>query len=262
MGNTSFAGKTVIVTGGASGIGAATVRDFHSKGATVAVVDLDQKAIDSFIAEEEAADRLHGYACDVSDPESVKEAVASIAEDHDRIDVLVNNAGVGGFGKTADVSDDEWRKVMAVDLDGVFYMARAVLPHLLETSGNIVNTASISGLKGDRSMAAYDTAKGAVVNFTRATAVDYGHEGVRVNAVCPGPVRTPLLIQALENEEISRQYQERIPIGRTLEPEDISAVIVFLASEAAAGISGVNLPVDGGLTAWSAQPDIASGLTT
>lgn len=257
-----FEGQTVVVTGGASGIGAEVARRFYDEGAKVAIVDLAEEPINDFIDKEPSRDRFSGYACNVSDAASVNATIEQIAEDLGGINVLINNAGVGGFGKTADVSDDDWRKVMAVDLDGVFFVARAVLPHLIKAHGNIVNTASISGLAGDRSMVAYDTAKGAVVNFTRATAVDYGHEGVRVNAVCPGPVRTPLLVEALENETISREYAERIPLGRVLEPDDVAKAILFLASDDASGISGVNLPVDGGLSAWTAQPDIASGLTT
>lgn len=255
-------GKTVVITGGASGIGAATARKFAAAGATVAIVDIAQDPIDAFISGESDSGRYSGYTCDVSDSTGVTSTIEQIANDHGSIDVVVNNAGVGGFGRAADVSDDDWHKVIAVDLNGVFFVARAALPHLVRSSGNIVNTASISGLAGDRSMVAYDSAKGAVVNFTRATAVDYGHDGVRVNSVCPGPVRTPLLEAALENQTISDQYAERIPIGRVLEPEDIANAIFFLASEEAAGISGVNLPVDGGLTAWTAQPDIAGGLTT
>lgn len=257
-----FSGKTVVITGGASGIGAATARKFAAAGATVAIVDIAQDPIDAFISGESDSGQYSGYTCDVSDSTGVTSTIEQIANDHGSIDVVVNNAGVGGFGRAADVSDDDWHKVIAVDLNGVFFVARAALPHLVRSSGNIVNTASISGLAGDRSMVAYDSAKGAVVNFTRATAVDYGHDGVRVNSVCPGPVRTPLLEAALENQTISDQYAERIPIGRVLEPEDIANAIFFLASDEAAGISGVNLPVDGGLTAWTAQPDIAGGLTT
>lgn len=205
---------------------------------------------------------MSGFAADIGDSDAANTAVEKVVEKLGGLDVLVNNAGVGGVGKAGEVSDEDWHKVMSVDLNGVFFMTRAALPHLIESKGNIVNTASISGLRGDAEMVAYDTAKGAVVNFTRATAVDYGHDGVRVNAVCPGPVRTALLEQALEKPDIADAYYERIPLGRTAEPEDIASAITFLASDDAGFISGVNLPVDGGLTSWSAQPNISVGLTT
>lgn len=252
----------VLVTGGISGIGAATTRRFLADGARVAVLDIDQGRVDEFVAGESAGEQLIGVAANVSDSDAANAAVEQVVKEFGGLNVLINNAGVGGVGKAGDVSDEDWRKVMGVDLDGVFFMARAALPHLLESKGNIVNTASISGLYGDSAMVAYDTAKGAVVNFTRATAVDYGHEGVRVNAVAPGPVRTPILVEALENQEISDTYAERIPLGRTSEPEEIASVITFLASDDASFITGVILPVDGGLTSWSAQPNISAGLST
>ncbi|NUL44572.1 SDR family oxidoreductase [Cellulosimicrobium funkei] len=257
-----FDGKRVLVTGGISGIGAATTRRFLADGARVAAVDLDQGRVDEFVAGESASEQLIGVAANVSESDSANAAVEQVVKEFGGLDVLINNAGVGGVGKAGDVSDQDWRKVMGVDLDGVFFMARAALPHLLESKGNIVNTASISGLYGDFAMVAYDTAKGAVVNFTRATAVDYGHDGVRVNAVAPGPVRTPILVEALENEKISSTYAERIPLGRTSEPEEIASAITFLASDDASFITGVILPVDGGLTSWSAQPNISVGLST
>ncbi|MEO9247176.1 SDR family oxidoreductase [Citricoccus nitrophenolicus] len=257
-----FDGKRILVTGGISGIGAATTRRFLEDGARVAVLDIDQARVDEFVSGESAGDQLIGVAANVSDSGSASAAVEQVVQRFGGLDVLINNAGVGGVGKAGDVSDEDWRKVMGVDLDGVFLMARAALPHLMESQGNIVNTASISGLYGDFAMVAYDTAKGAVVNFTRATAVDYGHDGVRVNAVAPGPVRTPILEEALANEEISATYAERIPLGRTSEPEEIASAITFLASDDASFITGVTLPVDGGLTSWSAQPNISVGLST
>lgn len=256
-----FQDKRVIVTGGISGIGAATTQRFLQEGARVAVLDLRQDAVDEYVKKQDAGDRLIGVGVDVADSDSATQAVQKVVDAFGGLDVLVNNAGVGGVGKAGDVSDEDWRKVMGVDLDGVFHLTRAAIPHLIESQGNIVNTASISGMRGDFAMVAYDTAKGAVINFTRATAVDYGHDGVRVNAVAPGPVQTPILVEALENEDIASTYAERIPLGRTSKPEEIAAAITFLASEDASFISGVTLPVDGGLTSWSAQPNISVGLS-
>lgn len=257
-----FDNTRVVISGAASGIGTTAARRFLMEGATVAALDLTEEGLRNFASSlDEGSDRLKTIVCDVSDSHSVDSAVQEAVNEFGSIDVVINNAGVGGIGRVGDVSDEDWTKVLAVDLNGVFHVARATLPHLVASKGNMVNTASISGLAGDQAMVAYDTAKGGVVNFTRATAVDYGHDGVRVNAVCPGPVSTPMLNEALDNDEISAQYQQRIPLGRVARPEDIAAAMCFLASEDAAFISGVNLPVDGGLTAWTAQPDISVGLS-
>lgn len=257
-----FTDKVVVVTGGASGIGADTARRFLDEGARVAVFDLLPRALDDFTTTVGLnRDRLRIVECDVSDSASVASAVDTVVNEFATIDIVINNAGVGGVGRVGDVDEDAWNKVISIDLTGVFLVARATLPHLVKSKGCLINTASISGLYGDRSMVAYDTAKGGVVNFTRATAVDYGHEGVRVNSVCPGPVSTPMLIEALKNDAIREVYEDSIPLGRVADPKEIAAVITFLASDDASFISGVNLPVDGGLTAWSGQPNISVGLS-
>lgn len=262
MSTDRFINKVVVVTGAASGIGAAGVARFLSEGASVAAWDLGEEALSKLAdAHQQQGDRLMTAVCDVSDSAKVNSTVEEVVSHFGQIDVLINNAGIGGFGKAGDISDDDWRKVMSVDVDGVFYAARAVMPHLVKSKGNIVNTASVSGLAGDISMASYNTAKGAVVNFTRATAVDYGKSGVRVNAVCPGPVRTGIVQEAVDNGAISAIYEDRIPLGYVSEVEDIAAVMAFLASTDARMITGANLPVDGGLTAWTAQPNISVGLT-
>lgn len=253
-----FEGKRVIITGGISGIGACVVRRFLDEGARVAVVDLEQGAIDSFVAKEERGELLLGVAADISKPAEATAAVRTTVEAFGGLDVLINNAGVVGKPQPVDeIEDADWRFVMSVDVDGVFHMTRAAMPYLKASEGSIVNTASDSGLGGDRSMVAYDTAKGAVVNFTRATAIDGGRHGVRVNAVCPGPVNTPIMGSALKNQDIFDLYAQRMPLGRVAEPDDIAAAMAFLASDDAAYITGIALPVDGGLNAWSGQPNIA-----
>src|SRR5699024_11676888 len=126
------------------------------------------------------ADRILTVTCDVSDSSSAAAAVDTVADEFGSIDVVVNNAGVGGVGRVGDVEDDAWHKVISVDLNGVFYIARAALPHLMKSQGSLVNTASVAGLFGGREMLAYDTAKGRAVNFTRATAIEYGHDRVRI----------------------------------------------------------------------------------
>jgi len=254
-----FSGKVAVVTGGVSGIGAAVTNKLIAEGATVVAVDVAEATIASFSADHPAAGTaLDTRVLDVTDAAAVDAVIAAVVEKYGRLDVLVANAGIGAGGAVADVTDKSWRMVLAVDLDGVFHVARAALPHLIKSGGSIVNTASISGLGGDTGMAAYNAAKGAVVNLTRSMAVDYGHDGVRVNAVAPGPVATPLLIPILESSErVRNTYAERIPLGRVAQPEEIADAIVYLASPEASFITGVILPVDGGLTAWTAQPNLA-----
>ncbi len=253
-----FTGKVAFVTGGVSGIGAAVTSQLLAEGATVIAVDVSQKSIEAFTAQHaDAGDALDTRILDVSDATAVDQVITDAVARHGHLDILVANAGIGAAGAVADVSDESWRAVLGVDLDGVFHVARAALPHLIASGGSIVNTASISGLGGDAGMAAYNTAKGAVVNLTRSMAVDYGHQGVRVNAVAPGPVATTLLSPILEaNEKVRATYAERIPLGRVGQAEEIAAGILFLASDAAAYISGAILPIDGGLTAWTAQPSL------
>jgi meso-butanediol dehydrogenase/(S,S)-butanediol dehydrogenase/diacetyl reductase len=255
-----FADKVVFVTGGVSGIGAAVSSRFLDEGATVLAADVSQKNIDAFTAQlpEEQAGRLHALVLDVSDSEAVGAAIDSVVSEHGHLDVLVANAGIGSYGTVTETDDATWRKVLSVDMDGVFNTARAALPHLIASKGSIVSTASISGLGGDPRMAVYNAAKGAVINLTRSMAVDYGHQGVRVNAVAPGPVGTPALLPLLESKPEARDgYASSIPLGRVAEPREIAAVVAFLASDDASYISGVTLPVDGGLTSWTGQPALS-----
>lgn len=256
-----FAGRTAVVSGGASGIGAAVTRILLEGGARVAVLDYAEDNLASFAASvPQHGDMLTTHRVDVSDATAVDSAVTAFAEFAGRIDIVIANAGIGGIGGVAEIADDGWRAVHAVVLDGVFHLCRAALPHLAVNGGSIVTTSSISGLAGDRRMAAYASAKGAVINLTRSMAVDYGRRGIRVNSVAPGPVATPILTPALDVDESLRQtYAQRIPQGRIAQPDEVAQAICFLASERASFINGVILPVDGGLTAWTAQPDLIAG---
>jgi meso-butanediol dehydrogenase / (S,S)-butanediol dehydrogenase / diacetyl reductase len=152
------------------------------------------------------------------------------------------------------VSIADWKSLMSTDLDGVFYCTHFFMPALLNSKGNVVNTSSVSGLGGDWGMSVYNAAKGAVTNFTRALAMDYGTDGVRVNAVCPGFTFTDLTEEMKNDEALLARFYDRIPLGRAGEPEDIASAIAFIASDDARYITGVNLPVDGGLTASNGQP--------
>ena len=178
------------------------------------------------------------------------------AERFGRLDVVFNNAGIGAFGRTPDLDPELWKRVIEVDLHSVFYGCRAAIPHLRRAGGGaIVNTASISGMGGDYGLAAYNAAKGAVLNYTRTLALDHARDGIRVNSVCPGPIDTPLAAPLLANERIAREYRERIPMGRVGTAEEVASVVAFLASDDAAYVTGAAIVVDGGLTAATGQPN-------
>jgi meso-butanediol dehydrogenase/(S,S)-butanediol dehydrogenase/diacetyl reductase len=175
-----------------------------------------------------------------------------------KLDVLVNNAGTAIFGPFAQTTTQDWRKVMGTDLDSVYFASREALPHLLTTKGSIVNLSSASGLGGDWGMSSYNAAKGAITNFTRALALEYGSRGVRVNAVAPSLTSSEATADLEKSEAVMAAFVSRLPIGRAAKPDEIAGVIAFLASEDAVFVNGVVLPVDGGITASNGQPNFLS----
>jgi meso-butanediol dehydrogenase/(S,S)-butanediol dehydrogenase/diacetyl reductase len=251
-----FAGKVVIVTGAASGIGEATARRFSSEGACVALVDRNELPLAN-VARDLPAQLTLAHLADVSDSEAVDAMVTTVVKRFGRLDVLVNNAGVYEGGDPAEITNAQWRKVIATDLDGVFFGCRAALPHLQKTSGAIVNTASVSGTGGDWATCPYNAAKGGVVNLTRSLALDLGKKGVRVNSVCPSLTRTGMTADMMEDEQLLAKFRERIPLGRVCEPHEVAAVIAFLASDDASFVTGANVAVDGGVSASNGQPPLA-----
>ena len=248
-----FEDKVVIVTGAASGIGEATARRFSAEGAKVVLVDRQREALEK-VAGELPSDRTLAHVADVSNSRAVDDMVASTVKRFGRLDVLVNNAGVHEGGDPSELTDEQWRKVMATDADGVFFGCRAAIPHLEKTKGSIVNTASVSGTGGDWSMSPYNAAKGAVVKLTRALAMDLGKKGVRVNSVCPSLTRTGMTTDMMDDKELLSKFAERIPLGRVCEPQEVAAVIAFLASDDASFMTGANVAVDGGVSASNGQP--------
>ncbi|QHO75329.1 3-oxoacyl-ACP reductase [Bradyrhizobium sp. CCBAU 051011] len=251
-----FEGKVVIVTGAASGIGEATARRFSSEGARVALVDRNEMPL-ATVAKDLPAQLTLAHLADVSDSESVDAMVKTVLKRFGQLDVLVNNAGVYEGGDPVEISNEQWRKVMATDLDGVFFGCRAALPHLEKTKGSIVNTASVSGTGGDWAASPYNAAKGAVVNLTRSLALDLGRKGIRVNSVCPSLTRTGMTADTMEDEALLGKFRERIPLGRVCEPREVAAVIAFLASDDASFVTGANVAVDGGVSASNGQPPLA-----
>lgn len=248
-----FNNKVVVVTGAGSGMGAATARRFAKEGASVVLLGRTRAKLDQVAASLTAGDHSV-YEVDVSQLTAVQQLADSVLERYGRVDVLVNNAGVAASGKVHEASVADWDKVMSIDLNGVFYCCRCFMPALIAARGSIINLSSVSGLGGDWGMSFYNAAKGAITNFTRSLAMDHGQDGVRVNAVCPTLTLTPMSGDMDQDKALMDKFMERIPLKRAGQPEDIADVIAFLASDDARFVTGVNLPVDGGLSASNGQP--------
>ncbi len=249
-----FKDKVVVVTGAGSGMGAATAQRFSAEGATVVLVGRTEDKLAKVAKTLESRD-YYLHVADISNPHEVETLAKAVLDKFGRVDVLVNNAGVVVQGKVNEASIEDWKKILDIDVSGVFYATRFFIDALKKSKGNIVNVSSVSGLGGDWGMSFYNAAKGAVTNFTRALALDHGAEGVRVNAVCPSLTLTDMAGDIKENKALLAKFAERIPLGRGAEPEEIASVIAFLASDDARFVTGVNLPVDGGLSASNGQPN-------
>ena len=248
-----FNEKTVLVTGAASGIGLAAARRFLDEGARVVMLDIDEVAL-----KEAAAglpeDRVLVQVGDTADKQTAATAVKAAVERFGGLHILVNNAGMATEGDITQTSEEDFERVMAVNVAGYFHMAKAAMPELVKTKGSIVMTSSVSGLGGDWNLFAYNTSKGAVSNMVRAMAMDAGKDGVRVNAVNPSFTKTGMTEDMVSNPELVAKFRERMPLGAPEDPEGVAAVMAFLASEDARLITGVNLPVDAGLMASNGQP--------
>lgn len=247
-----FQDKIVIVTGAGSGIGEATARQFSKEGARVILAGRTESKLKRVASDLDDA-RTHVVVGDIGTEEGVA-SIISAAEGLGGLDVLVNNAGIAVGGTIEDVSVDDWRRQMDVNLTGTFMMTKAAWPHLKARKGNIVNVSSVSGLGGDWEMLAYNASKGGITNFTRALALDAGKAGVRVNAVNPSFTRSELTEDMLGNDALITKFAERMPLGAPADPADVATAIAFLASDDARFVTGVNLPVDGGLMASNGQP--------
>jgi 2-deoxy-D-gluconate 3-dehydrogenase len=248
-------GKVAAVTGGGSGIGRATCLALARAGATVAVVDRDEAAAAETViaAKEEGVSRAADYLADVSDETEIEALFAAIVKEEGRIDILVNNAGTALRAPAVELQLADWDKVVAVNMTGVFLCSRAAARHMIAAGkgGAIVNTASIMGLSGGGLYPniSYQTTKGALVNMTRALAVEWAPHAIRVNAVAPTYVRTKFIQPLLDQPELIARIEAMTPLRRLAEPEEVADAIRFLASPAASMITGHTLPVDGGFLA-------------
>jgi NAD(P)-dependent dehydrogenase (short-subunit alcohol dehydrogenase family) len=246
-----FADKVVLITGAASGIGRATAERFAEEGARVACTDVNLEGLAETVAQIE---KLGGHAlaieADAAEAGSARAAVGTCVEQLGKPNVLCNVAGVGGFVRTEDLTLERWELILGVNLNGTFFMSQACLPYLLECRGNIVNVGSLAGLIGQAYSAAYCASKWGVVGLTKALAVEYVKQGLRVNCVCPGGVATPILGNFVPPENADQGLVGRLALmSGLIEPKEIAETIAYLASDAAGSITGVALPVDKGVAA-------------
>ena len=247
--SSSTTAPVAIVTGGARGIGLAVARWFLARGQRVALLDIEADALQRTVADLAAPGSVLGLPCDVSDPAQVQATVDRVAATFGRIDVLVNNAGIAIFKPIGETGYADWRRVLAVNLDGPFLCSQACVPHMLAAGGGaIVNIASISGLRASTLRVAYGTSKAALIHLTKQQATELGTQGIRVNCVAPGPVDTEMAKQ-VHSPAIRKDYHDVIPLERYGTPEEIAEAVGFLCSPAASYVNGQLLAVDGGFDA-------------
>jgi NAD(P)-dependent dehydrogenase (short-subunit alcohol dehydrogenase family) len=237
--------KLAVVTGAARGIGLATANLFSQNDYKVAVVDRDKNELSKLSLTNNS---MKSFCYDISDFNSLDMMFQEILEWHDRVDVLVNNAGVADFGSIEMIDFDRWNEVMKTNLDGAFMCSQKAISYLKNTKGNIINIASISGLRASTLRVAYGTSKAAIIQLTKQQAAELGEYGIRVNCVAPGPVKTKLAM-AVHTKDIIDAYHDAIPLNRYGSENEIANAIYFLASEKASYITGQILAVDGGFEA-------------
>lgn len=251
-----LAGKVAFLTGGGSGIGRACALLFAKEGARVAVAGRRLAMLDAVVREisYQGTDAL-AQVCDVTQRAAVEKALREAVERLGRLSIVVNSAGAVVVASAEETSDEEWNRLLAVNLTGTFLVSRAALPHLRRSGGgSIVNIGSILGLVGMKQRAAYSAAKGGVTLLTKAMALDHAAEKIRVNCICPSAVETDIMkdiiAHAPDPAAYRRMREAQIPLGRLGQPEDVAHLALFLASEESSWLTGAAIPLDGGMTAY------------
>ncbi|MEQ6120744.1 SDR family oxidoreductase [Reichenbachiella sp. MALMAid0571] len=247
-----FKDKVALVTGGSFGIGRATAIAFAQRGAKVVIVDWvkDEETLNAIKKE---GGKAIFIKCDVSSEKDVKKMVEKAVSAYGQIDFAFNNAGIeGGQGITADCTRENWDKVIGVNLTGVWLCMKYEIPQMLKSGkGVIVNTASVAGLVGFQGIPAYVASKHGIVGLTKTTALEYAKQGIRVNVVCPGVIKTPMIDRFTGNDKVvEQQFMDMEPVGRLGDPEEVAKAVLWLCSDAASFVTGIAMPVDGG---WVAQ---------
>jgi len=243
-----LAGKVAIVTGAAGGMGKADALLFAQEGAKVVVTDVQFDKVQEVVAEiKQQGGEAIGFRHDVASEEDWATIVDETVKQFGKIDVLVNNAGISSSVPMLDSSVELWNKIMSINLTGVFLGQKFVIPHMIENGGgSIVNISSIAGLTGGSGAGAYTASKGAVRLLTKATAVDFAKNNIRVNSIHPGYIETPMTVDLMANDEMRQWFLMQTPLPRLGKAEDIAKAVLFLASDESSYITGVELPVDGG----------------
>lgn len=248
--------KTVVITGGVSGMGLSASKLFLSKGWNVMMADFNEKLgekVNKELSSKYSSKQVAFQQTDVSNAASVNDLKVKTDQLFGQVDSVINNAGIFTKGALHEVTEDAWDRIMAVDVKSIYLMTKAFVPEMMkQKSGTIVNTASISGLTGDYNMAAYNAAKGAVVNLVRAMALDYGKFGIRVNNVNPGPTMTPMF--EANPQSVIDTFIKASPLGKLATSDDIARVMYFLATDESSPITGENVPVSAGFEIYSGQP--------
>ncbi|HXG31410.1 MAG TPA: glucose 1-dehydrogenase [Thermodesulfobacteriota bacterium] len=249
-------GKTAIITGGGEGIGKATALLFCKEGAKVGITGRNAKNLEEVVREADGNGEIVAFPGDVSKEEDVRRTVEEFIKRFGRIDILFNNAGILEVGTVVTTSLETWDKIMDINVKGTFLMSKYVLPYMIKNGGgSIINNSSVLGFIGCQNTVAYNTSKGAIMQFTRSLALDHAKEGIRVNTICPGFIKTKMNEDFIGNppdaqkrlDEIAAQI---VPMGYRGEPIDIAYALLYLASDESKYVTGATLVVDGGWTAY------------